>query len=190
MKKSFKIGLIAAVIVAIGVWFFGFRGNKETIYEYALAERRDVVKEVSVTGRVKPGADANLAFEQSGKITSIYVVIGDSVVRGEAIASIYSADIAAKLAQAQAGVKSEEAKLNDLLKGAREEEINVQKAKVENKKVLFEEAERNMMNVISDSYTKSDDAVRNKVDQFISNPKSASPKLNFSLADHQRKDRI
>ncbi|MDP3902023.1 MAG: efflux RND transporter periplasmic adaptor subunit [bacterium] len=190
MKKIFKIGLIAAVIVAIGVWFFGFRGNKETIYEYALAERRDVVKEVSVTGKVKPGADANLAFEQSGKITGIYVVIGNPVVRGEAIASIYSADIAAKLAQAQAGVKSEEAKLNDLLKGAREEEINVQKAKVENKKVLFEEAERNMMNVISDSYTKSDDAVRNKVDQFISNPKSASPKLNFSLADQQREDRI
>src|SRR3989338_8160520 len=36
---------------------------------------------------------------------------------------------------------------------------------------------------LHDAFTKSDDAVRNKVDQFISNPTSSSPQLNFTVSD-------
>jgi multidrug efflux pump subunit AcrA (membrane-fusion protein) len=43
---------------------------------------------------------------------------------------------------------------------------------------------------LSDAFTKSDDAIRNKVDQFFNNPKSSNPALTFVLADGQLKNDI
>jgi RND family efflux transporter MFP subunit len=106
------------------------------------------------------------------------------------LVTLENADIYAKLAQAKASIAEEDAKLDGLLIGTREEEIIVQNAKVNNKRVLFEEAKRNIVNVINDTFTKSDDAIRNKVDQFINNPRSAQPNIALSTINRQRESEI
>ena len=52
------------------------------------------------------------------------------------------------------------------------------------------DAKRNLVNVLEDSLTKSDDAVRNKTDQVFSNPRTASPSLNLFSIDASIKSSV
>ena len=190
MKKY--IIIISTIIILIGllIWVFIFKGADESLYEFVVAERQNIIKEVSVTGKVTPSRDADLAFDITGRVTSVYFDIGNFVLNNSILVMLENADIYAKLAQAKASIAEENAKLDSLLIGTREEEIIVQNAKVNNKRVLFEEAKSNIINVLNDTFTKSDDAIRNKVDQFINNPRSAQPSIAFSSTNRQQESEI
>ena len=91
---------------------------------------------------------------------------------GEVLAQIYAGDLSSQLAEVQASLKSEEAKLEELKRGSRQEDIDIAKAKAE-------DAKRNLDDKIQDSYTKADDAIRNKTDQFFQTPEQIIPSSPF-----------
>lgn len=190
MKKYAIIISIIVILVGLLIWVFLFKGNDESLYEFIIVERQDVIQEVSVTGKVTPSRDADLAFSITGRVTNVYFDVGNFVINNSVLVTLENDDIYAKLAQAKASIAEENAKLDGLLIGTREEEIIVQNAKVNNKRVLFEEAKHNIVNVLNDTFTKSDDAIRNKVDQFIDNPRSAQPSVALSTANRQRESEI
>ena len=202
-KKFLIFGSIGAVVLII-ILFFIFGGSKELPYEFVVAEKGKVVQEISVTGRVKPAGDVDLAFERSGTISRIYANIGDRVKVGQALISLNSSELSAQLAQAEAGVESakaqleqytaaletEQARLTEFEKGTRPEEIEIQKVKVANAEEALIDAKQNLVDKIKDAYTKSDDAIRFKVDQFISNPRSSNPQLDFLIANSELESKI
>lgn len=175
-KSHFIFLLVAvAIIAAGGYWLWGREGDapKE---EIVLVTRGILTQEVSVTGRVKPAESVALAFERSGRIALVAVGVGSRVSAGQILSSLFNADLAASLADAKAGVKKEEAKLAELMRGTRSEELAVQEVKVrEARQVLFD--------AIQDGYRKADDAIHNKVDQFIDNARSASPHFTVTIPD-------
>ncbi len=176
-KKPSVIAVMVFIVLAgASVWYFS-RGNSEE-FQTAKAVRGDLAQMVSVTGRVKPAESVNLAFEKGGRVARVNVKVGDKVFAGQVLVSLENGDIAALL-------KAEEAKLAELVSGSREEDISVQKVKVVNAEIALSDAKINLQDKIDDALTKADDAVRNKVDQFISNPKSSSPQINFTVADGQ-----
>ncbi|MBI5787004.1 MAG: efflux RND transporter periplasmic adaptor subunit [Candidatus Niyogibacteria bacterium] len=174
-RKSVYIPSIAAAAVIIGAYFYFF-GSAEPEYVTATAIRGDLAQIVSVTGRVKPAESVNLAFEKGGRIAWKNAEVGNKVFIGQILVQLENRDIAAQL-------KAEEAKLAELVSGSREEDISIQRLKVENAEALQKDAENSAADDSHDAFTKSDDAVRNKVDQFISNPTSSSPQINFAVAD-------
>ncbi len=180
IKKPISIISIIVILglAAGGYFYFGREANPE--FDVAIAKRSDLIQEVSVTGRVKPTRSVELAFEKSGKVSAVYADIGKQVSAGQILVVLENSELAAQLLQAEADVKIQEAKLNELRRGTRQEEIQVQEVKVENAKVALEDAKTNLIDKIRDAYTKSDDGVRNKVDQFFSNPRSSSPQINIS----------
>ena len=178
--------LAVAVIVGGGYFYFG-RSADDSAYDYYEVERRDLVQEVSVTGRVEPVDDVDLAFEKSGKVGAIYVKIGDKVQIGRILVSLDGSELFTQLAKEEANVKVQEAKLNELRSGTRPEEIKIQEVKVANAQVSLEDARKNLVDKIQDAYTKSDDAIRNKTDQYFVNLKSTSPKIVFSIYDSSLK---
>ncbi|MDP3996251.1 MAG: efflux RND transporter periplasmic adaptor subunit [bacterium] len=195
--KRHKITAILSIVLVIIVAVFVFSfGEGDTLPEFAVVERGDVVQEVALTGRIKPAESAELAFEQTGRIAKIYVDIGDKVSSGQALISLENSEASSKLAQAEAQVSSAKAVLSqyqaalvakraellDLRKGARQEEIEVQEAKVQSAKLSVEDAEKNVVDVLMDAYTKADDAVRNKADQIFDNPRSSNPKIISSVS--------
>ncbi|HEB13570.1 MAG TPA: hypothetical protein ENI13_01170, partial [candidate division CPR3 bacterium] len=91
--------------------------------ELAKAQRGDVIDEVSITGRVQSAEDVNLAFEKTGTVGRINVSIGDKVARGTMLVSLTNSDIAAQLLESEAQLDFEQAKLDELQKGTRPEEI-------------------------------------------------------------------
>ncbi|MDO8474272.1 MAG: efflux RND transporter periplasmic adaptor subunit [bacterium] len=189
MINFFKkpIGIIAIIIliglIAGGYFYFG--REKKTEFDVVVAKRSDLIQEVSVTGRVKPARSVELAFEKSGKISAVYADVGKQVSAGQTLVVLENAEFLAQLKQAEANVKFEQAKLDELKRGARSEDIEVQLVKVKNYEVALKDAKKNAVDKLQDAYTRSDNAVRNDVDQFFLNPRSSSPQLRFLVLDSQ-----
>lgn len=186
--KSVKIIVIFIIVAGgIGAWQY-FSREKRPQYDFVVAEKRDLVQEVSVTGRVKPAESVNLAFEKSGKVERIFVKVGQKVRAGASLVALNSSELAYQLQEVQANVRIQQAKLDELKQGTRPEEIQVQETKVANAKVAVNDAEKNLNDKLQDAFTKSDDAVRGKVDQFFSNPRSSAPQiLQYLNVDSQLK---
>lgn len=190
LKKPGVIIFLAVIILIITAIFY-FTKESAPKYEIYEIDYGNVYQTISETGVVKPQSAVDLAFEGTGKVTRVYKKVGDSVSAGEILAQIYNADLKAKLAEAQANVKAQQAKLDELKRGTRPEEIQVQEVKVANAKTALNDAKISLIAKLQDAYTKSDDAVRNKVDQFFNNPRSSNPKLFSSInADVQLESNI
>lgn len=179
--------IIGAVILAVIGGYFIFRPSGNSSYEYFTVKRGDLAQEVSVTGNVKPSESVDLAFEKSGRVSRVYVDVGDKVYSGQTLVQLENGDIYAQLLQAEASVKSQQAKLDELKLGTRPEEIQVQEVKVKNAETALADAEKTLIDKINDAYTKSDDAIRNKTDQIFNNPLSQSPVVNFTGGDASTK---
>lgn len=183
IKRHFIISSIVLVIVLASGYFY-FSRPKPT-FSYELSRRGSVIQEVSVTGNVKAAQNVDLAFEKTGRVVYIPVKVGDKVYPGEVLVSLDNSDLKAQLGQAEANVKAAEAKLDELKRGTRPEEIQIDEVKVNNADFALGDAQKSLVASLEDSYTKSEDAVRNKVDAFFSNPRGANPKLTFSLSNNQ-----
>lgn len=182
MNKIYTTVGITALIVAGGAASFYFSKDTQE-YDFFEVERGDIVEEVSVTGRVKASEDVELAFEISGRINNFYVSVGDGVKAGNRLVSVSGADLLARIDQYSSAVATQQAKLDELKAGVRPEEIDLQKVKIENAEISLNDSKSSLINSIKDAYVKSDDAIRNKVDQFISGPATSNPQLTFTIND-------
>jgi multidrug efflux pump subunit AcrA (membrane-fusion protein) len=195
LKKPWII-VVIIVVAVVAIYFFMVSGNKSS-YEFAEARLGDVSQEVSVTGKVKPAESVDLAFEKSGKISSIAINIGDKVVAGQILASLSSSDLVAQLAQAQASLDKEIIKLAELKVGTRNEEIQIAQTNVTSAQNSLTNAQNSLVNVgnkavvdldnyyedvkdiLNEAYLKADDAVNKQTDELFSNDNSDSPSLTF-----------
>lgn len=177
IKKPIGIISIIVVLGLVAGGYFYFGGGEKPAFDIAEAKRSDLIQEVSVTGRVKPARSVELAFEKSGKVSAVYADVGKQVSAGQTLVVLENSELIAQRLQAEAGVESAQAKLAELKRGTRSEEIEVQEAKVANAKTTIEDAKKNLVDKLQDAYTKSDDAVRGKADQIFTNPLTQNPQL-------------
>jgi len=186
-KPAFYIPLVILIFIII----FSFFGHSSTPnYDVIVAKRGNIVQEVSVTGQVKSQEQIDLAFEKGGRISSVNVSVGNKVSSGQILLRLVDDDIVAQLSQAQADAAAQESKLEQLQIGTRPEELQVTEAKVASAQVALDNTERSLVSDIQSAYTQSDDAVRNKVDQFFTNPRGSNPVLSFSIDNFQLKTNL
>lgn len=198
--------VITAVVIvaALGTYIY-YTNTRPQTYETVTITRGQVKEEVSITGKVKPTQNLDVAFEKGGRLTRIRVKVGDAVQAGQEIMTLDSADLAAQLAQARANVRSQEAKLEQLKAGTRQEDLAISQTRVENAKNGLTDAERNRANIaakasidlenlyasaqdtLTDAYSKTDDAIRNQVDALFLNDDSDRPTLSFAAFNNQAK---
>ncbi len=180
MKKSFvkkyiinKYTVISAIILVMVVYFGFLRSGKSPIVESTEVKMGNIVERVSVTGKILPVEKADLAFEKSGVIAKINVKVGDRISKGKVIASLENAGEVASLASAQA-------KLDDLVRGLRPEELGVEKSKVDSASIALENAKQDALNAVRSGYVQVQGAVNNYLDVFFDNPQSVNPTINIS----------
>jgi len=188
-KKNVIIAIIIIVVGGIG-WSLFFQKDETGQYETTTATRSDLKQEVSVTGDVVPAQDADLAFEQAGSIGSVYVNVGDKVYAGQSLVAQKSDDAYAKLLGAQSDLDTQKAVLLELEKGTRAEELIVYEVKLNAAENSVAEARTDAVHKIKDAFTRSDNAVRNDVDQLFSNSRSTNPSFKFSVSDQQLKTNL
>ncbi|MBU1179940.1 efflux RND transporter periplasmic adaptor subunit [Patescibacteria group bacterium] len=124
LKKPLVLIVLAIVLIGVGGYIYHKATNKPS-FNYVEVEKGEIMQEVSVTGRVKPAESVDLAFEVGGKVGSTNVKVGDKVYNGQLLVSLYNGELVAQLAQAEANLSAEEAKLAELKKGTRPEEIKI-----------------------------------------------------------------
>ncbi len=184
LKRPFGVISIFVLIGVIGM-FFVLRDPGELRIETAEVVRRDIVQEVVVTGRVKAATSVELAFEKAGRVSQVHVRVGDRVVPGTLLVSLDSSELLANLTEAKADVKVQESKLKELKRGTRVEELEIQRVKVQNAEFALQDTRQQILDTLQDSYTRSDDAVRNKIDQVFLNPRGSSPQILFIATNFQ-----
>jgi len=116
MRKHLVInGSLVVVAAAIGIGTYTSIGSgattaasRETV---VTAKRAVVLSSVSSTGNVEATTDLGVSFQQTGKVTAIYVKVGDHVTAGQQLARIDDTQQAAALASAQASLASAQAQL-------------------------------------------------------------------------------
>lgn len=187
--RKIHIAFVLTAVLLISAAYFYFSREKDHEYEYANVERRDIIREVSVTGRVKSASFVELAFEKTGRVERVFFRVGDKVSSGQILIKLDDSELSAGLDQARADVKSKKAKLDELVRGTRPEELRLKEIAVMSKEAAFEDAAKNLIDKLNDAYTKSDDAVRNKADRFFIDSRGKNPQIVFYV-ESQLKIRI
>jgi multidrug efflux pump subunit AcrA (membrane-fusion protein) len=189
MRKTLKriffrwyVIIALVILVIVGLYYWTHRA-KAPSYETAVAATGNIIEKVSVTGQIMPVDKADLAFEKSGVITVLNVKVGQSVKRGDLIAKLDDAGDVAALAAA-------EAKLDDLSRGLRPEELAADQAKVGSASVALANVKQDAVNAIRTAYIQAQSAVVNYADSLFTNPQSANPNITVRTDSQTRQNSI
>lgn len=168
-NKYFIIGLIVLAVIL----FFTLRsGGEKVTLQYAEAQYGDILQKVSITGRVYPASKADLSFDIGGSISSISTKAGDVVKKGQILASLSNNDAVASLVSA-------EAKLADMRRVLRPEELAVEEARLQNASNTLANAKISARNAARDAYTKAQSAMVNYADSLFDNAQSVNPTIKI-----------
>ncbi len=100
---------VAAIIAAVLV--IGPSGGASAASRVVTVERGVVQSSVSGTGTLDPVNQMNVNFATSGRLSHVYVSVGDHVQKGDLLAQLDTTSAQLSVSQAQANVSSAQAKL-------------------------------------------------------------------------------
>ena len=170
----------AAVVVAVLAFIVFNNGVKPLAY---LIKNQTVQESVRITGKIKALQSASLSFERQGRVDGVYAKEGQKVLAGQVLMRIDNSQTSADLLQARSTLEAAQAKLSELKRGTRPEELAVEKVKVEDAEVAVQTARQDAVDAVRSAFTKVDDSVRSKVDQLFTNPQSANPRFEQTVTD-------
>ena len=111
MKKKTITILLLATMVAGGSYFFMSQGEQTPTFLTENVTRADVEKTVVASGSIQSSNEVDVGAQVSGKITKLYVKLGQSVKKGDMIADIDSTTQINALNKAKAALASYQAQL-------------------------------------------------------------------------------
>ena len=133
-KKKFYIIVVIAVLFIGGIAYGQYnKANKPVEYEIAVAKKGNLTRTVDATGKVQSTNDLSLRFETSGRVSSVNIVEGVEVKKGQTLAYLNLSELNASVAQAKAN-------LDKQLAGSTNEELNSLKAAADNAKATWNKA--------------------------------------------------
>ena len=179
LKNKYVIAGLIIIFIIIAIITVRSTGS-DSDFQTALAQVGSVTERVSVTGNILPVSKANLAFEKGGIVAVVNVKVGDRVRKGDLIASLEDAGDRAALLSAQA-------KLDDVSRSLRPEELAAEKAKVDSATISLLNSKNDALNTVQSAYIGSQTAVTKYADTFFTNPQSANPVISVrtqSIAEY------
>ena len=189
MNKK-KIIIVVAILSILGFSYYYFVSNRNSKPEFFEAAYGNISRDIFESGAVKRGEDFVLGFKLGGTIDEIYVAVGEKVKKGDVLANIDNTDSKIRLEQAKRGVEMAKITLDKIISGVTEEELQTYKTSalnseiaLENSTIALQSAKQGLIIQLKDAYTKTDDAIRNKTDQFFENPRTANAFFSLSFID-------
>ena len=149
-KKIFYLSLLV-ILVLIGVMIFKPKNNSANITT-DIAKIQNLKQTVLATGQATSNTDLNLSFFSSGIVRSIRVSVGDKVSRGQILATLDQGNELAALTSARGAVAGGEAKLQKILDGASNEEIQLAKIALENAKRDYDRSKLQQEILVKNTY--------------------------------------
>jgi HlyD family secretion protein len=146
MKRAITIVLILGVVIGLswlGYQAFGGQAfQKQAVEDEDLEKfvvKRDAIEAtVSATGSIAPESEVTATFESGGKVKEILVEKGQMVKAGDPLAKLETASLELQMAQAQATLALNEAKLQQAMKEASAEDIAAAEAELASAKANYD----------------------------------------------------
>jgi RND family efflux transporter MFP subunit len=187
-KKKIVIGALIFLFFGAVVSFAVFFSNDKN--EVFLVKSQSMTEEVVATGRVEGLTSASFGFKNGGKVTSLLVSVGDTVKKGQELLFQDTSALDSQIAELDAAIRVERARLSQLRAGSSLEEIEIVSSNVEGAGVALESAETNLtiakqavVDALKSTYTIAEDGVKNKADKLFTNPNSNDPRLLFQSSN-------
>lgn len=127
-----KILTVAAVLILAGLGYWG--------YDHYVLTQPETIR---ATGTIE-ATTVDIAARSSGTLENISVQEGEKVKEGQLMAQLSRSDLAAQTQRDALGVMLAEAKLNDLVDGARQQEIEAASAQVALKEAAQQQAQQDL----------------------------------------------
>jgi len=150
-----------------------------------IAELQNGSATVSAIGEVESLQQVELRAQVSERVAAINVSIGETVVPGQILIRLENDTLIASRDQATANVAVANARLAEVERGARPQEIRIQETTVANAKTSRNEAVRSLQSSLESAFTTADDAVQNRVDQLFVDGEVDFPELVFFSGNAQ-----
>jgi len=186
-KRKRRFLWIAApiLIVAVGLFFYFLNGTPEQAQGTSRARKGTLVQSVNVTGKTEAVQRVDMAFEKGGTVKEVAADIGAKVSTGHLLVQLDTSELSSQLQEAKATIEVQRARLAELRRGARAEDIQIQEANLKKAQQDLTSAFRTVPDILNDAYTKADDAVRKQVDELFSGDEEPNPQLTFSVSNSQ-----
>ena len=153
--RALTVGIVAAILVAAGIvcWLIlrpageaAASPSIKQVTQTATVSTATFEKSVSASGSLTPTVDDDVSFEASGTVTSVKVAVGDTVTKGDVLATIDTLQLKADLLSAKADLataKADLASAEDADDGtdAAEQQVAAKKAAVEVARSAEDDAE-------------------------------------------------
>jgi HlyD family secretion protein len=189
MKKFFAthVRLIAALVVlavAVGAFWYIVANAEPALGSYVIGQG-SVAGSLDEPGTVVAQDKADLSFQEAGKIVRVPVQEGDVVSTGATLATLDSASFEAAVQQANSALTAAQVKLQELQTGPTEQTVAVSEAALAASQQVLANTYTGIPNTLNDAYAKANDATRNQLAAFFSNPEGNNPQLTFGVNNSQ-----
>ena len=173
------------LLLVLGGLFFLKSNNKVTVLESLIVNEGDVDLTLSLSGRVVPAESVKVGFAESGIISSINFSEGESVKKGEVIASLNNRILTSELREAEAEVSTQESILQELKSGSRPEIITEKQIQLDLATSQLSFSLQTLLTKVKNLRLDSENAVKNVIDDFMVGGQSPDPRLRFPLPQNQ-----
>lgn len=159
---KFVMGTLVVVVVlvtAIGARVINRKSPEvqtDNFSKVSLINVNDYLKNkgtITGNGTVESLNQADLRSQAAGQVTGVSAKIGQKVARGQALVSLQQSDAAAGLAQAKALLKSQEARLDEMRKGARTEQVDLARTALDAAKQTLVDTKNTQDALVANAYS-------------------------------------
>jgi HlyD family secretion protein len=143
MKKILLIAAGVIVAIALVTVFVYKQQSGYTKVLTAKIHKQDLATVVSGTGQIKPTTIVNVGANVMGRVTRFYVKEGDTVKKGQTVATIENVQQKANVAGQEAAISAAKTDINSYIAAEKTAEANVERAKadLEQKKLDWDRAQ-------------------------------------------------
>ncbi len=131
LKSRWFWGVVVILVLGGGWYAYGKNTSKGPFYETQIVGKGTVRQTVDVTGQVTPDNRLDLAFKSGGLIERISVKAGDTVKKGQVVATLDARDLQFSVRRAGATVANAQANLAARAAGETKESIQMSQASLD-----------------------------------------------------------
>jgi RND family efflux transporter MFP subunit len=174
-----------ALVVVGGASLYVVNRTPRKIQDTSRVVRGTLLQTVAVTGKTEAVQRVDMAFEKGGTVQEVAADVGAEVSAGQLLVQLDDRELSSQLQEAKANAEAQRAKLEELRRGARTEDVLVQEANLKKAQQDLSSTFRTVPDTLNDAYAKVDDSVRKQVDELFANDEEPTPQLTFSVSNSQ-----
>jgi len=147
IRPPWWLVLIGLVLLGAGGWYLWTQYNQtqtRPTYQTAQVQRGDVRISVSATGPIANPTSIPVTFKNAGRLSELYVQVGDRVTAGQVLAQLDTTDLATTVAQARAQLQNAQATEETARTGPTKEDVAVAAATLASAQTQYENALGNL----------------------------------------------